>query len=356
MSFFPELKRLCPDTEFFGVGGEDLQHEGVELLYHLKDFSSMGFSEVIGKIPFYKNALKKIEAEVIKRQTKTAILVDFQGFNMRLAKKLSKLGVKVLYYVAPQAWAWKAHRAKTMSEVAHTLFTILPFEKEWFMNRGVKQVKGIPHPLMLHFKDELKDIPARPFGSWNEKIKILLLPGSRKFEVQSLLPNFIKTIDLLKKDFNVEVHLVRVSHLDPDLYDYFQDKVDVWYENTDIVKALKEAHFIMAASGTVTLSCGLFEVPTIVGYQGSLLNEFVFRNFIKYTGHISLTNIVHEREVFPELIQEQVEPHKMYGILKKWIENREVYEEKKRLLKETKNLLSGEDFSVASYMSQVIHE
>jgi lipid-A-disaccharide synthase len=356
MSFFPELRRLCPDTKFFGVGGDVLEREGVELLYHLKDFSSMGFSEVIGKIPFYKKALKQIEDEVVKRGTKTAILIDFQGFNMRIAKTLSKRGVKVLYYVAPQAWAWKAHRARALSENTHTLFTILPFEKEWFMSRGVKQVKAIPHPLMLHFKDELKDIPARPFGSWNEKIKILLLPGSRKFEVQSLLPNFIKTIDLLKKDYNVEVHLVRVSHLDPHLYDYFQDKVDVWYENTDIVKALKEAHFIMAASGTVTLSCGLFEVPTIVGYQGSLLNEFVFRNFIKYTGHISLTNIVHSREVFPELVQEQVEPHKMYGILKNWIENREVYEEKKRILKETKNLLSGEDFSVASYMSQVIHE
>src|SRR5690554_591156 len=356
MSFFPELRRLCPETKFFGVGGDVLKSEGVELLYHLKDFSSMGFSEVIGKIPFYKKALKRIEDEVILRGTKTAILIDFQGFNMRIAKRLKKLGVNVLYYVAPQAWAWKAHRAKALSENTHTLFTILPFEKEWFMSRGVKQVKSIPHPLMLHFKDELQEIPVREYRTWGEKIKILLLPGSRKFEVTSLLPSFIETINLLKKDYKVEVHLAKVGHLDQGFYNYFKDSVDVWYEDTEITKALKTAHFTLAASGTVTLSCGLFEMPTIVAYKGSLLNEFIFYNFIKYKGFISLTNIVHEQEVFPELIQDQVDPAKMYGILKSWIENQEIYQHKKMLLKETKKLLSGEDFSVPQYMSQVINE
>lgn len=356
MSFFPELRRLCPTTNFFGVGGDVLQKEGVDLLYHLKDFSSMGFSEVIGKIPFYHKALKRIEEEVIRRGTKTAILIDFQGFNMRIAKKLKELDVKVLYYVAPQAWAWKAQRARALSENTNTLFTILPFEKEWFTKRGVKQVRSIPHPLMLHFKDELQNIPSRPFGIWKDKLKILLLPGSRKFEVTSLLPSFIETINLLKKDYKVEVHLAKVAHLDPEIYNYFKDSIDVWYEDTEITSALKEAHFTLAASGTVTLSCGLFEMPTVVAYKGSLLNEFIYYNFIKYEGFISLTNIVHEQEVFPELIQEQVDPARMYSILKSWIENEKNYQQKKDLLKKTKELLSGEDFSVPQYMSQVINE
>ena len=136
MSFFPELKSLVPEAEFYGVGGDELKSHGMDLLYHLKDFSSMGFSEVIGKIPFYFNALSHIEKEVIRRHTKVAILVDFQGFNMRLAKRLSKRGVKVLYYVAPQAWAWKSHRAQALSETVHTLFTILPFEKNGFRIGG----------------------------------------------------------------------------------------------------------------------------------------------------------------------------------------------------------------------------
>lgn len=273
MSFFPELRALSPDTEFFGVGGDDLKNQGMELLYHLKDFSSMGFSEVIQKIPFYFKAMNLLEAEVIKRGTKTAIFVDFQDFNLRLASRLSKRGVKVLYYVAPQAWAWKPHRASILARATHTLFTILPFEKEWFQSRGVKQVRSIPHPLMLTYKHELQDIPAKPYGSWNNKLKILLLPGSRKFEVRLLLPKFAEAINILRKDYKVEVHLVKVGHIPTDYYDTIKDSVDVWYDSTELTKAMKECHVSLAASGTVTLSTGLFELPTVVCYQGSLLNE-----------------------------------------------------------------------------------
>ena len=356
MSFFPELVKLTPGVEFYGVGGEDLKKNGMELIYHLKDFSSMGFSEVIQKIPFYFKALKRLENEVVRRGTKTAILIDFQDFNMRLAKRLKKRGVKVLYYVAPQAWAWKAHRAQVLSETVHTLFTILPFEKKWFHERGVEQVKSIPHPLMLTYKNELSSIPAKPFGVWKDKLRILLLPGSRRFEVHSLLPEFIKAIRLLKETMPVEVHLVRVNHLDPAIYDYFEKDVDVWYESEELTSAMKVCHMTLAASGTVTLSTGLFELPTIVCYKGSLLNEFIFYNFIKYQGAVSLTNIIHNRMVFPELLQSQAEAPRIARIIKTWTQDEKVYNEIKATLKETKNLLSGEDFSVPAYMAKVIHE
>ncbi len=139
MSFFPELRKLSPDTEFYGVGGDLLQKEGMELIYHLGEFSSMGFSEVIGKIPFYFRALKKFENLVQEKGTKTAILIDFQDFNLRLAQRLSKQGVKILYYVAPQAWVWKAKRAGVLSRTVHTLFSILPFEKDWFEERELSR-------------------------------------------------------------------------------------------------------------------------------------------------------------------------------------------------------------------------
>lgn len=355
MSFFPELKLLAPEVKFYGVGGDELKNHGMELLYHLKDFSSMGFSEVVGKIPFYFKALARMEEEVVRRGTKVAILVDFQGFNMRLAKRLKKRGVKVLYYVAPQAWAWKAHRAQALAETVHTLFTILPFEKNWFMERGVKQVRSIPHPLMLTYKNELHEIPARPYGCWDEKLKILVLPGSRKFEIHSLLPAFIETARKLKKDFSVEIHLVKVSHVKSDIYDYFKNDVDVWYESTELTKAMRACHLSLAASGTVTLSTGLFELPTVVCYKASLLNEFVFYNFIKYQGPISLTNIIQGEMVFPEFVQDQVNAQQLTRVIRSWLENESVYNELKTKLKNTKNLLSGEDFSVPQYMAQVIH-
>lgn len=356
LTFFSELTKLCPEVAFYGVGGDDLKQRGMDLLYHLKDFSSMGFSEVVGKIPFYLKALNNIENEVIKRGTKTAILIDFQDFNMRLAKKLKKRGVKVLYYVAPQAWVWKPQRAAALARNVHTLFTILPFEKDWFRNRGVKQIRSIPHPLMLTYKNMLQEIPEKLFNSWDKKLKILLLPGSRKFEVYSLLPEFIKTISILKKTMNVEVHLVKVKHINQDFYDLFEKEIDVWYDSDELTKAMFQAHFALAASGTVTLSTGLFEIPTIVCYRASLLNEFIFNNFIQYQGPISLTNIIHHGSVFPEFVQSNVDPASLAHVIKAWTSNEKIYNELKIKLRETKNLLSGQNFSVPQYMSQVIHE
>ena len=356
LSFFPELARLAPDTKFFGVGGDDLENLGVELLYHLKDFSSMGFSEVIGKIPFYFKALKRLENEVVARGTKTAIVIDFQDFNLRLAKRLSKRGIRVLYYVAPQAWAWKAHRAEALKTAAHTLFTILPFEKKWFGDRGVRQVKAIPHPLMLTYKNVLQDIPAKPYGSWDEKVKILLLPGSRRFEVEGLLPEFVATIEELRKTHRVEAHLVKVAHLPEKYYSLYAGKVDVIHESTDLVKAMKECHFALAASGTVTLSTGLFELPTIVAYKASLLNEFIFHNFIKYRGLISLTNIIHGKMIFPEFTQGEANSKRFLRVIRTWMADEKIYNEMKKDLRETKNLLAGDDFSVPEYMARVIHD
>lgn len=356
LTFFPELIKLCPDVTFYGVGGDDLKQHGMELLYHLKDFSSMGFSEVIGKIPFYLKALKSIENEVVKRGTKTAILIDFQDFNMRLAEKLKKRGVKVLYYVAPQAWVWKPHRAAALARNVHTLFTILPFEKDWFGARGVKQIRSIPHPLMLTYKNQLQEIPEKPFHSWGEKLKILLLPGSRKFEVFSLLPEFIKTINILKETLKIEVHLVKVKHINQEFYQLYENDIDVWHDSEKLTEAMFQSHFALAASGTVTLSTGLFEIPTLVCYRASLLNEFIFNNFIQYQGPISLTNIIHHRTVFPEFVQSNVDPARLANVIKAWTSNEKLYNELKIKLRETKNLLSGENFSVPQYMSQVIHE
>lgn len=356
MSFFPELKRLSPDVSFYGVGGDDLKAHGMELLYHLKDFSSMGFSEVVHKIPFYFKALKNLENEVIKRGTKTAIVVDFQDFNMRLAQKLKKRGVNVLYYVAPQAWAWKAHRAEALSKNVHTLFTILPFEKEWFSERGVKQIRSIPHPLMLTYKNELDFIPEKPFSSLRPKLKLLLLPGSRRFEVYNLLPEFIRAVEILRKDMKVEVHLVKVNHINPDFYRQFEKHVDCWYNSEELTTAMKTCHMSLAASGTVTLSTGLFELPTIVCYKASLLNEFIFYNFIKYKGPISLTNIIHNKMVFPEFVQGAVDPYRLASVIKTWTSQEMIYNELKATLKQTKKLLGGESFSVPQYMARVIHE
>jgi lipid-A-disaccharide synthase len=150
--------------------------------------------------------------------------------------------------------------------------------------------------------------------------------------------------------------LVKVSHIDQSFYDGFSSEIDFLYESEDLTDALRSAHIAIAASGTVTLSTGLFEVPTVVCYKASLLNEFIFNNFIKYKGPISLTNIIHGKNVFPEFVQDQADAVHITRAISSWLDNEKVYNQTKRVLKETKTLLSGEDFSVPEYMAQVLNE
>lgn len=360
LSFVPELSRLIPGTHFFGVGGDALEKSGMEILYHLKDFSSWGFSEVIGKIPFYFKALKRLEKEVDRRNTKVAILVDFQDFNLRLAKKLSKKGVKVLYYVAPQAWAWKEWRAQMLEECTHSLFTIIPFEEQWFRERGVKRVVGISHPLFHHYekrlKPELLGVSAKDHRSFRERVRILLLPGSRNFEVKGLLFEYFQAIELLQSEFMIEVGMVRSSNVNEKIYEPFLSGLNRIYESEELPEALEWADFSLAASGTVTLSCAIFQVPTVVSYRTSLFNEFVYYTFIKYKGFISLANIVHQESLFPELIQNQASAYNMASALRTWLTSRKEYEKIKTKLKQTMKLIDKSETDIPEMMGKVIKE
>ena len=345
LSFIGELKQLKPELHFFGVGGDELEKTGMELCYHLKDFSSFGFSEVVGKIPFYFRALKYLENEVKRRQCKVAILIDFQDFNLKLAKRLKKNGVKVLYYVAPQAWAWKAGRAQVLEETVHTLFSILPFEKKWFSDRGVKKIVSVPHPLSLRYKDELLKISEKPHELLKKKLKLLILPGSRNDEVRFLMPQFEQTIINLRKLIKtpIEVGLVRSSNVKDELWQMYDSQIDRIWQNEDLSKALSWAHLSLAASGTVTLATGLFQVPSVVAYQGSLLNQYIFETFVRYDKPISLTNLILGTRVFPEFIQERASAFNMTSALLELMTNKHEYDRVKSELSKLPKLLAGED-------------
>lgn len=357
LSFFSELKEGNPNCKFWGVGGDQLEKEGMELMYHLKDFSSWGFSEVIGKVPFYIKAFNKIVKEVEKRNCKYAILIDFQDFNLRLAKKLKSKGVEVFYYVAPQAWAWKAGRAAVLERTVHTLFTIIPFEKKWFQDRGVKRVKSVPHPLWVTYNKQLLDLPEnKTFEQFNEQANLLILPGSRNFEVENLLPDFMDAAQIIKKEHNIKVSIVKSSNVKEEHFEKYLSLFDKIYSNEELPIALKDADFCLAASGTVTLATALFQVPTVVSYKTSKLNKFVFDNFINYEGYISLANIVHEKELFPEVLQAEVTGENLIKKVAPLFLDGNYYSEKVQTLKKTKDILQGEEMNVAKYISEEMNK
>lgn len=353
LSFFDQLRADLPNINFYGVGGDDLKARGVELLYSLNDFSSWGISGVVTKIPFYKKAMERIEAEVEKRGTKVAILIDFQTFNMKLAKRLKEKGVKVLYYVAPQAWAWKEYRTKALSRDTDILFTIIPFEREWFTARGVETVVSAIHPLALRLTEHTGD--KDKLFNRDDKIKLLLLPGSRGFEVSSLLPEYRQALQELKLyGLNLEVGMVKSRSLNPRYYDGFNEICDKVWSDEELEFALEWADFSYAASGTVTLACALKEVPTLVTYKTSLLNEFIFYAFVNYDGPISLANIVHEEHLFPELLQDEVSGHNLAQRLLQWIDRPDTLKELKIQLSKTRQLLTGGVTPSHQLMAEVI--
>jgi len=347
LSFIDDLISVNPELSLWGVGGDELEKKGMDIHYHLNSFSSWGISEVIHKIPFYAKAMNHIVDYAKESNCKVAILIDFQTFNLKLARKLKKMGIKVFYYVAPQAWAWKSYRAKLLEESVEELFTIIPFEKKWFLDRGVKSVTSVDHPLWRKFKDELESsreketlLKLKNKNSW----KVTLLPGSRNFEVKCLLPTFIQTIKELKSiGIDIEVSIVMSSSVKQELYDPYLKFIDVCYKNEELSSALKEANFALAASGTVTLATALFQVPTVVCYQTSLLNEFIFDTFISYCGPISLANIVHQEEVFPELVQNRATSFNIKKILLNWMNKPHELIDLLTKLENTKNLVQGEE-------------
>ena len=355
MTFFKDLKELCPRTKFFGVGGDKLKSCDVDLIYHLKDFSSMGITEVVKKLPFYFGAMDKILSEVDRLSCKYAILVDFQGFNLKLAQKLKKRGVKVLYYVAPQAWAWKAYRAKAIEKNVHTLFTILPFEKKWFQKRGVKKIKAVKHPLAVEYADQLNTLRQKKSQDLSiRKPRLLLLPGSRNSEVELMLPVFLEATKLIEDKFSIEVGIVKTDHVKKENYSACKDSFKEFYAK-DLIKACDWADLCIATSGTVTLATGLFSLPTVVSYKLNMINEFILKLIINYKGAVSLTNIIHEKMIFPEYLHYEADRYNLSREIVKWIEDKSYYDATVHELGRTLELLSGDDFNVAQYLSEVIN-
>ncbi len=336
--------------KFWGVGGCELQKKGVELLYHLKDFSSIGLWEVLGRLNFYLKALKVIEKKVEETQTRVAILIDFQDFNLRLAKKLKSHGVSVLYFAAPQAWAWRPGRTKALKKYVHTLFTILPFEKNWFYDRGVNQVVSVVHPIYRRYKNELPKIKKRG----NFPLTVALLPGSRNLQVQSLLPVFLRAVEELKyQGYDLKTIIVCSPNVHKNLYSPYLNNIDRVAQDYELVDVLRISDYTLSVCGTVCLTCALFGVLTVTSFKGSPLTEFFGKMLLShYKGHLNVANLFFQKEVFPVFIQDEASSYNMAKALRFWIDNPTLDNQKREELLKIRRTIVGDTMNVAETMSK----
>lgn len=310
------LKAQNPELETRGWGGDLMAKEGHQLDVHCSTANFMGFVEVIKNLAFIMRLFKLTKQSIQSFQPDAIILLDYPGFNLRMAKWAHLKGYQVFYYIAPQVWAWKEKRIEIIKKYVRKLFVILPFEENYFKERGV-DASYYGHPLansILKFTanqkfKEIKQTAQQPI--------IALLPGSRVQEIRTMLPVFLKAVNDLK---GVQIMLAGMTQ-HKDLYASIignrSNHIEVHYDST--YQILSVADYAIVTSGTATLETGLFGVPQIVCYKGNALSYMIAKRLIKIK-YISLVNLILDWALITELIQDKMNSETLQMELQKLME------------------------------------
>ena len=300
-----EIKNLDQDAQFRCWGGDLMKGQGSDLVKHYKDHNYMGFLEVIINIKSIIKNIKFCKKDVVKYDPDALVLIDFPGFNMRIAKFIkSHTKIPVFYFIAPQVWAWKENRLKKIKKYIDKLIVILPFEKKYFKNHGIEVIYN-GHPLVEHIERFINElaISKEDFYSKYEldhkKENIVLLPGSREQEIEKKLPIMLNACKGKEDQFNIIIggihHLENVYH-----EIILESNVTIIYNNT--YNILNHSCVAFVTSGTATLETAFFNVPQIVCYKSSWFSYQIAKMLVKVK-YISLVNLILNKETVKELIQ-----------------------------------------------------
>ncbi len=323
-------------------GGDMMKNNGAELVKHYRDLAFMGFIEVLLHLKTILRNIAFCKKDILSFNPDALILIDYPGFNLRIAKWAKQNNIKVFYYIAPQVWAWHKSRIKIMRKVIDRLYVILPFEKSFFENNNLK-AEFVGHPLLDAIDKHDFNINVDNILNSNNKDKpiIALLPGSRKQEIKKMLPFMVQLSDKFR-DFRFVV--AAVTTLPIDFYkkiigDY---KVDLIVGKT--YNLLSKSKAAVVTSGTATLETALFNVPQIVCYKGNYLSYLLAKNFIQVK-YISLVNLILDKPAVKELIQSDLTIENLIVEFKKITQNENVINEINNDYKELTLKLEGKGAS-----------
>ena len=307
------LKRLDPDLKIKGIGGKYMADAGVEILVSASDMAVVGLTEVFTRLHVLIQAYRKLKFILKHNRPGLLILIDYPEFNISLARIANRLGVPVLYYISPQVWAWRQTRVKKIARRIDRMAVILPFEKDFYDEKGVN-VDYVGHPLLdsiPEFND--KEAVLKDLGLKNQYPIIGLLPGSRTEEVNRLLPLMIESVEMLAPYYtNMQCVLPLASTISPDLVQTIIKKSSVLVKvlQKDIYRILSVCDLALVASGTATLETAVMEVPMVIIYKVSPISFWIGKKVIKVP-YAGLPNLVAGEMIVPELIQEEVTPHRL---------------------------------------------
>lgn len=318
-----QLLQINSDYKFRYWGGDHMQSIQGEPVKHIKDLAFMGFIEVLMNIRTILKNIKFCKSDIISYQPDAIILVDYPGFNLRIAAWAKKNGIKTYYYISPQVWAWKENRVKQIKKTVDHLFVILPFEKDFYQKHEM-EVSFVGHPLVDAIK-QYKETQKGAIDLTVQKIEsiqpfIALLPGSRKQEIQRKLPIMLLASKHLS---GFQFIIAGAPGLNKQFYEPFLQNfpnVKVVFDATYALLSKAEGAFV--TSGTATLETALFRVPQVVCYKGAYISYWIAKRLIK-VNYISLVNLILDELAVEEFIQKDCTPSNIAEGLKKVLPNGE---------------------------------
>jgi lipid-A-disaccharide synthase len=324
-----EFKKRNIDVQFFGIGGEAMEELGFETLERSEKMAVVGLFEVLAHFNVIRNAFLKILGEVKSRKPRFALLLDYPGFNLRLAQKLWKMKVPVVYYISPQVWAWRQGRVHLIKKIISKMLVVFPFEVS-FYQRFEMPATFVGHPLLDELKtkqlslEQIKEARGR-LGVVADDFLVALLPGSRPSELKYCLETQLKAAEKLYRErpktkffllvaptFSVEAV---ASLLPQDL------KIPLRLIKEDPSRALQWADCALVASGTATLLTGLLRVPMVIMYKMNTLTGFFAKRLVKGPKYFGMANLVLGEQAVPELFQEQASAENLCSELKRYIDD-----------------------------------
>lgn len=330
------IKENDPDAQFRGWGGDMMEAEGMQLVTHYKDTAFMGFLEVLMNLRTISGFLKKCKADILDYQPDALILIDYPGFNLRIAAFAKVKGFKVFYYISPKVWAWNQKRAWKIKKTVDHMFVIFPFEVDFYKKYDY-QVDYVGNPLMDAIGAFRPDPDFRASHGLDERPVIALLPGSRKQEVTGMLNVMLTT----QKHFpNHQFVIAGVKNLPSSLYETYLSPQGAFivYERTYDLLAIAEAALV--TSGTATLETALFKVPEVVCYKTSGFSYAVAKRLIRVP-FISLVNLILQKEAVRELIQDQLNEDLLATELAKILPGGPAHAQQMRDYENLANLVGG---------------
>lgn len=327
------IKNEDETATFAFWGGDHMLKVDHNIITHIRETSIMGFVEVVRNLSKIKNFFKKAKRTISEFDPDVLVLIDYPGFNLRMAKWAKEKGYKVVYYISPQLWAWKKGRIKTIKNYVDEMIVILPFELDFYRENGV-EAHYVGHPLLpviQSFKDESRTFTKEK----NEKKVLAILPGSRRQELSKLLPEMLKGALHFSKDH--DVYIAMAPNIEKSFYLDLTgpNRDEIHFIENDTYNLLSVADIAIVTSGTATLETALFGVPQVVCYKTSAVNYEIGKRLVDLE-FISLVNLIAGKEIVPELIQNKVNSmgikEAIHDVQKKYDSIKNEYQDLRKLL------------------------